>query len=338
MNLRAPVATSGLEIGGTSPVPTEGLANASSAHDDRIDLSSDATTLDRGRACVDAPRRRRPTRPHDECPESRFRGRGAAPSNESREQYEGTLTAWLETLRPANGAEGRLVARIADIDFRLQRLSRVEKKQILASVDAAVAGGFTAKEKARLTHLKAAVGGMACAAEQVSLAARPEGLKEILPSIRAVVEELIGVHLPGPGTGALYRTRRSLAEDNLEREALDAVWKSLGAAARQVEVELSAKLDGLAKELDTERDELLEQKALGDDKEAKKLDRYRSALQRELDQVLATLKSTRELAAQSINPGQAAFLGPLRVDLRILPARRRCGDEQDAPLTLQAVR
>jgi hypothetical protein len=257
---------------------------------------------------------------------------------ESRELYAGTVSTWMESLRPANGAEGRLISRVADIDFRLQRLARVERKQVLAAVDLAVKESEPAKLADEQRKLKSLVAGLAQAVEGSSLIARPEALQGLLPAIGSVIDQLVLMRLPGDATGVMFRAKRSLAEDNLEGEELEARWKELGAAAREVESEFDKKIVEFEAEVERERERLLEEHALGDDREAKRLERHRGALQREMDQVLATLKTTRELAAHSANPAQAPFCGPLRVDLRILPATSRHGRSDVPDVALAAVR
>lgn len=119
-------------------------------------------------------------------------------------------------------------------------------------------------------------------------------------------------------------------EDDLNGKKRDAGWNALGAAARSVEPELDTKLAEFGRILEAERERLLDERAIGDDREAKKLERSRGLLQKELDQVLATLRTTRELAARAATPAGSPFCGPLRVDLRILPASGRVKYDEQA--------
>jgi hypothetical protein len=53
-----------------------------------------------------------------------YAAQGALMPGETPEQYEANVVAWFDSLRPANAAEAKLVARLADVDFRQERLGR----------------------------------------------------------------------------------------------------------------------------------------------------------------------------------------------------------------------
>lgn len=219
--------------------------------------------------------------------------------HESVERYGMVVRAWVETLRPASPAEGKLVARVADLDWRLERLARMEHKAVLSEADRLVQESAPAKELAAHRNVKQIISAMARMAEESKLSAQAEGaLDGVLKAIKIVVDQLVALGVAGPEVTLLLGKVRELAVADLVGD-VDAVWKSVGRLAREIEAGLSKKMTALEEALEVERKSLLEDLALGDEAHLRRLRRHRASLQRELDGTLATMQKVRELAAVS---------------------------------------
>ena len=55
--------------------------------------------------------------------------------SETTTDYEANVNAWATTLQPSSPGEVELVARVADLNFRLRRLQRLEDKHQAASLE-----------------------------------------------------------------------------------------------------------------------------------------------------------------------------------------------------------
>lgn len=64
------------------------------------------------------------------------------------------MSAWAETLKPGSSGEAEVVARIADLNFRLRRLQRLEDKRLAASLESKLAGSEASR---RLTAAETAL-------------------------------------------------------------------------------------------------------------------------------------------------------------------------------------
>ena len=238
--------------------------------------------------------------------------------NETQEEYEATIEAWSDSLRPMNPAEGRLVARVADVDFRLQRLARIERGQVLAGLNEAVEKSEPALKRRTHQSVHETVVGLAEMVEQTDHSAAGGAVASLLPAVRHVVESVLALRLPSSSS-----TRLSVALDDFTLDEIVGKparsWVKLGEAAREVERELGDVLRQIDEQVEGERERLLAEQVLADDKEAKRLHRHKVALQRELDQVLATFKVTRELTAQAANRPESPFCEPLTVNVRLVP-------------------
>lgn len=218
--------------------------------------------------------------------------------HESADEYEAVVETWLNSLGPRTGAERRLVLRVADADWRLQRVAKVERRLILAAVEETISEGKLAKLLIRFRGVHQAVAGLAAMTEHTSLVGNPEALDRILPAIRTLAHSVAELELPSPAMGALLAATRELALEDLVGDP-DVPWKQLGRNAIDLAQELEARISHLESQLLAERERLFEIHALGGDREMKKLERHRQVIQRELDQVLGTLRTTRQLAAIS---------------------------------------
>lgn len=56
--------------------------------------------------------------------------RGVLLPSERAEEYQDNLAGWFQTLVPRSPGEGLLVARVADIGWRMGRLSRLEERLV----------------------------------------------------------------------------------------------------------------------------------------------------------------------------------------------------------------
>jgi len=245
-----------------------------------------------------------------------FSAHGALMAGETPAMYEANLATWFESLRPATAAEAKLVARLADTDFRQGRLARAEERLVASTVEDQVKGSAAQAVLANATDVLAAVQGLVVLAESVPPTVDADAVRRLMPAMEAVAAQADKLDLPAAATIPLTKALEDLVLDSFV-EVTAAGFAAVAKAARAVEVAIGEKLTTLKCDLDRERDRLTELVLFGDGDDARRLDRHRARLGRELEQHARALKAVRELAAGPADGGSGSPVTWL-VELRVV--------------------
>lgn len=245
-----------------------------------------------------------------------FGARGLLLPHESADEYAALVSSWTETLRPSSTAEANLVARVADLNWRLERLARMEHAAILAEAERLVREGAYSKALTAHRNLREMFSGLATLASETKLSRMPQGsVDEILKTIRQLVENVVRLGIEGAEVTLLQGKIRELALGELIGEE-DEVWRTTAEIARRIEARLAASVAALEDVVEGDRKKIMETAALGDEGQLRRLRRHRLSLQRELDGVLGTVQKVRELAATSLK--QLPDRSVVAVELRMI--------------------
>lgn len=234
--------------------------------------------------------------------------------SETPDEYERNLQAWVETLRPASPGEAEIVARVADVNFRLRRLQRLEDKHLIACIDAELKNSKAARNLAIATNARVAIAAMVATAGDVKTPITGERAAALLSPIRAVLDMVEAAGLPVQPVMKMEAEYRKLAEETAASVVGVESFARLDTAGRDLQTVLDDRLADLQKEVDGERDRIADGLLLGDDKELKRFERHRVALSRTLDGELSRLKMLRELGQGA----SGSFVGPFLVELRLV--------------------
>jgi hypothetical protein len=240
--------------------------------------------------------------------------RGVLLPSERAEEYEGNLAGWFTTLLPRSPGEGLLVARVADVGWRMGRLSRLEERLVNSALEKKLAESGPVKARQTAQEALQAIQSVAVLAEEVTTPRPSESVARIATGLRFVSELLGKTEIPVVVVAAFeqsvtYLTAASYTDVEPE------VFQTLGKAARHAEAALVTKIGELEIEITAERERLADNVLLGDDADAQLLDRHRARLSRELGGHLGNLKLLRELAV-SVKEGEGAE--PIPVELRVV--------------------
>jgi len=245
-----------------------------------------------------------------------FSAHGALMAGETPAMYEANLATWFESLHPATAVEAKLVARLADTDFRQGRLARAEERLVASTVEDQVKGSAAQTALANATEVLTAVQGLVSLAESVPSTVDADAVRRLMPAMEVVAAQADELDLPAAVTIPLTKALEDLVLDSFI-EVTAAGFAVVAQAARAVEVATTEKLTTLKADLDRERDRLTELVLFGDGDAARRLDRHRGRLGRELEQHARALKSIRELAAGPADGGSGSPVTWL-VELRVV--------------------
>lgn len=245
-----------------------------------------------------------------------FSAHGALMVGETPAMYEANLATWFESLRPATAAEAKLVARLADTDFRQGRLARAEERLVASTVEDQVKGSAAQLAVANATEVLAAVQGLVALAESVPPTVDADAVRRLMPAMEVVAERAGELDLSAAIIFPLTKALDDLVIDAFIEITADA-FAAVAQAARTVEAAIVERLVVLKAGLDRERERLTEVVLFGDGEEARRLDRHRARLGRELEQHARALKLVRDLTAghDPTGPGSAVTW---QVELRVV--------------------
>jgi hypothetical protein len=240
--------------------------------------------------------------------------RGVLLPSERAQDYESNLNDWFETLVPRSRGEGQLVARVADVGWRMGRLSRLEERLVNSALERKLAESAPVKALQLAKDALQAVRSVAVLAEEVTTPRPSESVARIATGLTFVVTLLGKAEVPVVVVVAFeqavtYLTAASYTDVEPE------VFQTLGKAARHAEAALVEKIGELEEAITAERERLADSLLLGDDADAQVLDRHRSRLSRELGAHLSNLKLLRELAAPA---REGERQEPIPVELRVV--------------------
>jgi hypothetical protein len=240
--------------------------------------------------------------------------RGVLLPSERAEEYESNLAGWFTTLVPRTPGEGQLVARVADVGWRMGRLSRLEERLVNAALERKLAESAPVKARQTAQEALQAVRSVVVLAEEVTTPRAPESVARIGTGLRFVSELLGKTEVPVVIVAAFDHSVTVLvAESYTDVEPQS--FQTLAKAARYAEQALVEKIAELEVEVVAERERLADSVLLGDDADAQLLDRHRSRLSRELGAHLSNLKLLREVASP-VKDGER--VEPIPVELRVV--------------------
>jgi hypothetical protein len=244
--------------------------------------------------------------------------RGVLLPSERAQDYEANLNSWFLTLVPRSPGEGQLVARVADVGWRMGRLSRLEERLVNAALERRLAESGPVKARQTAQEALQAIRSVAVLAEEVKTPRPAEGVARIASGLKFVSELLGKVEVPVVVVAAFEQAvivLTAAAYTDVE----PAAFETLGRAARHAEAALVEKIGELKSEIEAERERLADSVLLGDDADARLLDRHRARLSRELGAHLANLKLLRELATPAREGEEQA---PIPVEVRVVGRAR----------------
>jgi hypothetical protein len=234
--------------------------------------------------------------------------------SEKAEDYETNVNAWANTLQPASPAESLLVARIADLDFRLGRLQRLEDRHRAADLEAKLKETDAFKLLGATRNASQGVAAMLATVTELRAGCSGEHLTKLLSPIRAVFEMVEAVSLPTAVLAPLGQLYEDLKFEATGQEVDVVVFERLIGVAGSVLQALDQKVVALETEIGAEREQIADSQLFGDDKEFRKFQRHRAAINKALDAELARLKVVRELA----QGGSGSSVGPILVELKLI--------------------
>ncbi len=163
-----------------------------------------------------------------------FSAQGALMAGETPAMYEANLAIWFESVRPATAAEAKLVARLADTDFRQGRLVRAEERLVASTVEDQVKGSAAQVAVANATEVLAAVQGLVALAESVPPTVDADAVRRLMPAMEVVAERADKLDLPAAVTIALTKALEDLVLDSFI-EVTATGFAAVAQAARAVE-------------------------------------------------------------------------------------------------------
>src|SRR3954471_14907890 len=219
--------------------------------------------------------------------------------DERLDAYEANLSAWMQALAPATQAEADLVAGVADLTFRAQRLTRIEERNLRANLEARVATSKAGRKlktaREAMTALESLTG-LACGGPARG---NQEDLKELYSAMRTVHVWVAMLGLSPRASVQFDESVNAIVLGRALEEDLPRAYEALAAAGPLVMAEIQAQMPIFTKAAEEERERLLDEVVLSDDKQAKRLERVRGSLHRHLEGQLGLTRQVKELATMS---------------------------------------
>lgn len=217
---------------------------------------------------------------------------------ETLDEYERTFKSWFDSLGPRNTAEARVVARLADLDFRQARIARAEETLVQRAIQARLIESAPYRALAQATTALEALRGLAALAETAPPEVPADRVAQILPGMNQVAEAVSALDLPVAAVAPLGRALQSFVLDTLIAPAPGA-FAAVADASRTAEAALALRIAELQAAVDDERRRISEVTLCPTGEDARVLDRHRGRLAREMEHAAKSLKMVRELAAST---------------------------------------
>lgn len=225
-----------------------------------------------------------------------FAANAALLSGESLDEYKATIGVWFESLRPANRAEARIVARLGDLQFRQQRIDRAEEKLLSRTIQGRLEQTEAYAALVRARDALEGIRALALLAETAPANVSDDRAAQVLPGMRQVAQIVAAVDLPVAVTAPLGDALEMFVIDTLIVSTVGA-FEGVARAARGIEAALVERNAQLEHAVEQERDRIAEVTLFPIGEDAKVLDRHRNRVAREMEQAAKALKLVRELAA-----------------------------------------
>lgn len=232
--------------------------------------------------------------------------------NETVEDHQLQLAAWLDTLRPTTPGEALLVARISDALVRLDRLDAQMQRVQEAGVEEEFRKSKGYQELSTFKDARAGVAALAETCEGITTSVPFEHVQHLALAMKRVMQMAEDVDVPMTLLVPLRDAVNGVLTDaviGIEPEA----FHDVAVIATGVITWLDVNVAALSEGLDLARQELAQNPALGDECQLQLLDRYRGRIMRELNSLLKLLKQVREFLPAEGEPGSL-----VHVELRIV--------------------
>ncbi|XXF81219.1 hypothetical protein P2318_16095 [Myxococcaceae bacterium GXIMD 01537] len=246
-------------------------------------------------------------------------GRGVAPPSVAVLEPHVPSVVYFAELVPTSMPEAVIVAQFAELNWRLERLTRVENNRHRARLEEELEKTDTYKTTACTRHALELVDAIALTVEAVPI---PPQDAEQMGTILTGVERIVGFlgevpELPAavvqPLSQALDAAKKSLSKDHVKKDEYEA----LGNMAKMVRGALREKLAREEAALQPLRERLAAEVLLLEDADLKKLERHRRLLENSMQRQLALLTQVRALVTTA-RPEAQVEAKELRVKLRVV--------------------
>lgn len=237
--------------------------------------------------------------------------------SETTTDYEANVTSWVTTLQPASPGEVEIVARIADLNFRLRRLQRLEDRHLNANLEDKLKNTGIFKMLSIAQNASLGMAAMISTVGDIKTACAGARVAELLSPIGAVVEMVNAVDLPVAATGPMDQIYGELKTQTEAAMVPPETFARLIEIGGTVVEALSTKIAELAAKVATERERIADDLLLGDEKELAKFERHRARISKALDAELSRLKTVRELSQGAVG----SSVGPFLIELKLIGRR-----------------
>ncbi len=239
---------------------------------------------------------------------------------EDRAEYERRMDGVFTSLAPQDEAQAQLIALIADELWRLDRLSRIEQGLLVARNEELLALMPSSGGAGALANAITALGSALVIWEEPPMPREPSvEFERRLAAMRSAFEVMRTADgLPSDLVGDVEKALMTLLEDPASDSMVEKAF-ALHRAAKVLIGHMLKKAEEMAARQDEQR-KAIATVALPDEKELKKLTRYRKTLEEGLQRRLAALEQLRTLSAAAAGSGEAsaATAREYRVKLRLV--------------------
>ncbi len=237
--------------------------------------------------------------------------------SETTADYQATIDAWAATLQPSSPAEVAMVARVADLNFRLRRLQRLEDRHLTANLEAKLKGTSVLRVLGIAQNARLGMSAMLATVAEIRTDCSGKSLATLLPPIAGVLAMVNAAELPVAVTVPMDRLYEVLTAKAPDELVPIEIFTRLAESGGAVVAALDGKVSELEERVGAERERIADELLLGDDKELTKFERHRARISKALDAELARMKTVRELS----QGGVGSSVGPILVELKVIGGR-----------------
>jgi hypothetical protein len=226
-------------------------------------------------------------------------------------QYRESVSDYFLAFAPKNGAEANVVAEIADLAWRLQRLSSIENGIMMRRLQEHLEETKLFRLRYQTRNCLIAVRSAASTVEEVAPRGTVSEMASFLDGLDQLLVMLWGLEdLPAGPLGSLEAAQERLLADSDGSSINQQRYRDLGPALRKIEEALGEKLLGENEQLEELKKEIAKNHLLLNGHDLKRLEKYRRGLEQATARQLETLKTVR---ASSVLGGGEKMEVQLRV-------------------------
>lgn len=233
-------------------------------------------------------------------------------------EYETLTSHWFASLRPTTFAEAQLVALIADVAWRLERLRRIEHGHQLAVLERALAAteefiqhGLAQRALTAISALFEILSQIAAPVEELADIA---GIVMAMSTVLGIVNEVEG--LPASAVDHLDAAIAAVSSSK-EGRVMRSALMSVTTAAEAVKVALENAMPKKQELVTVVKEKMVAERLLIEDGEMKKLAKYQQLLENTLTRHLEHLKAIKD-SIRGVGVLDHDQLRELQVRLRVV--------------------